>query len=144
LWDPDETAPVIIQILEKGRDVEVSSLADEESGALQDRLLTGLQNLKSEWETRESKLDQARREQQLASRTATLEFLANRAEERLKALVEKQAAPFAIRMAEARVDKTRRELSAFLSAPPISSWGGIEHEEVAVGLLRVEPEGDNA
>jgi superfamily II DNA or RNA helicase len=143
-WDPDETTPVVIQMLESGRDLEVQPLSDDESTALQSRLMFGLQSLKSEWEARESRLDQARREQQLASRRATLEFLANRATDRLNGLVQKGAAPFAVRMAEARVVKTRRELKAFVSAPPFGPWGGIEYEEVAVGLLRVEPEGGNA
>jgi len=145
LWsEPDETTAIMVEMLERGLDLEAEPLSQEESDALRDRLLAGLRQIISDWELRESRLDQARREQHFASRRATLDFLASRAKERLNNLVEKRAAEFAVRMAQARLDKAQRELNAFLSAPPVSTWGGIEHEEVAVGLLRVEKEGADA
>jgi hypothetical protein len=145
LWrDPEDTTPVVIQMLESGRDCESEPLSIEEIDQLRERLLSGLQELLAEWEEREGRLDQARSEQQFASRRATLEFLASRAKDRRDKLIEKQAAGFAIRMAGARFDKAQRELNAFLSSPRGAFWGGIEHEEVAVGLLRVSKEGSNA
>jgi ERCC4-related helicase len=145
VWrDPEDTTAVVIQMLESGRDCELKPFNMDEIDQLRERLLAGLQDLLAEWEEREGRLDQARSEQQFASRRATLEFLASRAKDRRDKLIEKQAAGFAIRMAGARFDKAQRELNAFLSSPRGAFWGGIEHEEVAVGLLRVSKEGSNA
>jgi hypothetical protein len=141
IWrDPEDTTAVIIQMLESGCDCESEPLRIDENDQLRERLLVGLQDLLAEWEEREGRLNQARSEQQFASRRATLEFLASRAKDRRDKLIEKQAAVFAIRMAQARADKAQRELNTFVSSPRI----GIEHEEVAVGFLRVREEVANA
>jgi hypothetical protein len=142
--DPDETIPIIVEMLERGHDHEAPHLGDEEIDRLQDQLMSSLRQLTADWEAREKRLDQARREQQYTPRRATLEFLATRAKERLDGLMSKGAAEFAIRMGRARYEKAQKELNSFLGSPPASVWGGIEYEEIAVGLLRVEKEGANA
>jgi hypothetical protein len=96
-----------------------------------------LQETITEIEHKEGKLDQARRELQLGSRRATLEFLLRRASDRFNTLMESGAAEFAIRMARARLAKASRELDAFRSTPPTPAWAGVEHEEIAVGLMAV-------
>jgi superfamily II DNA or RNA helicase len=142
--DSDETIPIIVEMLERGRDHEAPRLGEEEIDRLQDTLMSSLRQLTADWEARERRLDQARREQQYTSRMATLEFLATRAKERLDGLMSKGAAEFAIRMGLARYEKAQKELTSFLGSPPASVWGGIEYEEIAVGLLRIEKEGAHA
>jgi hypothetical protein len=140
--DPEETTPVLVQMLEHGRDVEIAPPSYEESDRIKEKLLASFEQLRKDWDTREKRLDQARREQQYISRKATLEFLAQKAEDRLTNLLEKQAAEFAIRMARARSEKAQRELNAFLNNPHSSDWGGIEYEEIAVGFLQIEIESE--
>lgn len=138
LWcDYDLVSQIVVALLDKGQDNEPRPLSGEEDESLQAKLLVGLQATIKEIEHREGKLDQARREQQFGTRRATLEFLSRRASERLAGLTDRGAAEFAIRMAQARFAKARRELDAFTSAPPPPAWAGVEHEEIAVGLLTV-------
>ena len=137
--DHELVSRIVVALLDKGGDSDPQILKNEEFETLQDKLLIGLQETIREIEQREGKLDQARREQQFGSRRATLEFLLRRANERLNNLIENSAAQFAIRMAQARVNKAERELVAFASAPPSNPWLGVEHEEIAVGLLTVRP-----
>lgn len=138
VWiDPEETTPILIEMLERGQDVETPPISEEESARLKSRLLSGLEQLKAEWDARERRLDQARREQQYATLRATLEFRINQARERLETLRSSSANEFAIRMAKAHLEKAERERDAFMSTTDATSWGGIEHEELAVGLLYV-------
>ncbi len=135
--DPADTIPVIVEILENGGDCEIEGPGIEEVSTLEARLIDGLERLKSEWEAREQKLEQARREQQIASRRATLEFLLTRAKNRLSGLETSRAADFAVRMARARVGKALRDLDGFRAEPAFALWETLEHEEIAVGLLEV-------
>jgi len=140
VWtDPDEMIPVVVQMLEKGEDVHTETPSDDECELLQERLLQNLERLKAEWNTREQTLDQARREQQSAARRTTLEFLTNRAKERMQTLIFRHSGEFAIRMARARFEKARKELDIHLSAPAAPVWDRIEHEDIAVGVLEVAP-----
>jgi superfamily II DNA or RNA helicase len=137
LWtDSSDTIPVMIEILEDGRDCEAEAPLSSEVGVIEGRLMEGLEQLKAEWEGREQKLDQARREHQIASRRATLEFLVARAKNRLVGL-EARAGDFAVRMARARVAKAQRDLDGLLATQTPTQWEALEHEEIAVGLLEV-------
>ena len=139
----EETIPVIVQILESGQDSEIASPGPQEAASLQQRLYHALDLLEIGWAKQESELDSARRERQTTANRASLDFQLNRAEARLNQLMSSRAADFALRMATARVEKYRRALDAFSRIPPVAPWSGIEHEEIAVGLLQVFKEDSN-
>jgi hypothetical protein len=128
---------ILVAMLDKGQDAEPPVLSDEEKQRFRDGLLTALDQVIFEIENREGKLERARREQQTGSRRATLEFLLQRATERLNKLITNQAAEFAVRMAKARVAKAAGELEAFNQTPVPSSLPALEHEQVAVGILTI-------
>ncbi len=90
-----------------------------------------------EWTTKEEKLNQARAEQQNASRAATYQFKVTTAEHWLKGLRESNAKDVAIRLVEGRLNKARREYESFRKTPVNTVWGGLEHEEIAVGVLTI-------
>ena len=136
-FDPEETTPVVVEMLEHGRDVETPRVSQEESESVKNCLLSAMERLKTEWDARERRLDQARREQQHAARRATLEFRLQRAVERHHTLIKGRSHEFAVKMAQAQVEKAKRERDSLLSTSPATLWGGIEHEELAVGLLFV-------
>jgi superfamily II DNA or RNA helicase len=135
--EPEIINHILVSILDNGKDVDPPSLTGDEKQRLQDGLLTALDQVIFEIENRESKLDRARWEQQVGSRRATLEFLLQRAKDRLNKLIASQAADFAVRMAQARVAKAKRELDAFNLTPAPSSLPSLEHEQIAVGILTV-------
>lgn len=137
-YDPEETTPVVVCLLENAVDAEPPDLLAEQVEPLKVRLLETLQKLVANLDSRERRLDLARREQQAASRRATLQFLLSRAEDRVNTLQAKKAGEFAVRMAQFRLEKAQRELRAFSMSPPPSTWSGIEYDEIAVGLLNVE------
>ncbi len=138
VWsDPDETTPIILELLERGEDVEPPHVDAAMLDRLQDRLVAAVARLTVEWNSREQRLDLARRQQQHATLKATLTLRVQRARERLDALTTRGAGEFSIRMAGARLDKAERELMAVTSAPLSAVWEGIEQEEIAVGLLLV-------
>ncbi|HKO44856.1 MAG TPA: SNF2-related protein [Pyrinomonadaceae bacterium] len=138
VWsDYDLVGQIVVGLLDHGQDHECRKLTAQEFDLLQNTLLEGLHETIGEIERREGKLDLARREQQQGTRRATLEFLLSRATDRVNRLIDSDAAEFAIRMAKARVAKARRELDAFAAVATPTPWLGVEHEEIAVGLLTI-------
>jgi hypothetical protein len=135
--EPEQTVPVLVHMLDYGTDSSPRALGEGEAERLKSGLLGGLDKLKEEWDARERKMDQARREQQYSSRAAIFEFRYSSANNRLQHLKDTKAKEFAVRMAQARVEKARKERESFLGGPTASAWGGIEYEEIAVGLLTV-------
>jgi hypothetical protein len=96
-----------------------------------------LSELKMDWEKRESRLEQARLEQQSVSRMAILDFRVKRILDRLTRLETSRANEFAIRMTRAQLSKAQQEKDLFLTHNKNQTWGAIEHEEIAVGFLEV-------
>jgi len=134
--DPDETTPWLIELLDSGKDTEPPQLNGQVSH-IRERLWQALEEFKGGLETRERKLDQARREQQIASQIATADFRIRRAEETYSGLTHRGARDFAVRMSAFRVEKAKRDKDYLLSSIPTASWQAVEHEEIAVGFLRV-------
>jgi hypothetical protein len=137
LTEPEQTTRLLLEILENGLDTRSQALPDGEFASLKVKLLRGLDELKNELETRERKLDQARREQQRASQVAGFEFRLGRAQERLDRLMQSGAQDFAVRMARFQAAKAQKERDNFIQSKPASAWTGIEPEEIAVGMLHV-------
>jgi len=135
--EPEIVNKVLVSILDNGQDADPPSLTEEEKQGLRNSLLTALDQIIFEIDTRESKLERARQEQQTGTRRATLEFLLHRAKDRFNQLTASQAADFAVRMSRARVAKAVRELDAFNSTPAPSSLPSLEYEQIAVGILTV-------
>lgn len=136
LSNPDESTALLIEMLENGTDLkDVPRL--EKTSEVKDRLVARLNELKRDWEKREAKLEQARLEQQSVSRFAILDFRVKRIGERLSKLQASAANEFAIRMTKAQLAKAEQEKEAFLANSRNQTWGAIEHEEIAVGLLEV-------
>ncbi len=137
IWkEPELTTAVLIEMLEEGQDLR--SLPHF-TGTVQIKhyLVDALNELKAEWESREAKLEQARQEHQSASRLAILDFRLKRVLERWNKLQAGNANEFAIRMTKAQLTKAEQEREAFLEADRAQLWGAIEHEEIAVGFLKV-------
>ena len=138
LWaNPEETTPILIELLEAGLDDAPPGLTDADIDCIKPQLLNGIQNLQQDWETRERRSEQARAEQRQASRAASFEFRIRAAQERLTILQGAGAHDFPIRMAKGQLDKAIRERDAFLAQPVENHWGGAEHEEITVGILTV-------
>lgn len=141
LWvDPEVTTAVLVSMLRSGEDIHINVPPPDQLVKAKERLLSGLQQLLAEWETRENKLDGARQERQRSSQLSVLQFRRKRAEERVHHLRQGSAAEFPIRMAEAKLAIAKREENDFIKSPRRTNWGGVSHREVAVGILSVEPE----
>jgi hypothetical protein len=134
--DPEETTPVVLELLERAEDHQLPAFDLTLLGEAKGRAVTALNALLADWSNREQRLDFVRREQQHTALRTTLEFRLQRANLRLAALGARQAADFALRMAQAQVTKARQQLDA-TSAPASLAWPGLEHEEIAVGTLKV-------
>jgi superfamily II DNA or RNA helicase len=137
LSDQEKTIPVLVDILDKGEDQVPSELSHVETEGIRVRLLGSLEQLLAEWEAKEQKLNQARAEQQYGSRAAIYQFKVTAAEGRLKSLRANNAKEVAIRLAEGRLNKAIRDYESFRRTPVNTVWGGLEHEEIAVGVLTV-------
>jgi superfamily II DNA or RNA helicase len=142
--DPDRTTPVLVAMLREAEGTSGEILSKQECDALETRLQQGLQRLLAEWESREQALDYARQERLSAAQASVLQFRRQRAEERLESLGQANANDFSMRMAQAKLAIAEREEKEFLTRPPIVSWKGIVHHELAVGLLYISPENPNA
>ena len=137
VWsDPEQTNALLIELLERGEDVD--GLPElREVAQVKSRLVSALDEMKRDWEQRESKLEKARMEQQSGSRLAIHEFRLRRLRERLDNLTGARANEFAIRMTKAQLTKAEQERKVFLENTADQAWGVIEHEEIAVGVLEV-------
>lgn len=139
VWlDPEITTPVLLDVLEKGKDVEmrINRFDTEE---LKIRLLSGLDRLKSEWELREKRADEIRALQRQAVNQSTIRLRLNKAAKRLQTLKENSAADFPIRMAQAQLEKAQSELDQLPSLNTRDTHSGISSaSEVAVGFLTIK------
>jgi hypothetical protein len=124
-------------LLERGENVEITDLDARTIEAVRNRLLNALSQLVNDWSAREQRVDKARRELQRAAQLNALELRVQTEQERLNALENRQISGFPIRMAEARLEKARRELAELSKAAQVEWWGGVEQEEIAVGILQV-------
>ncbi len=137
VWtEPDEATALLIEMLENATDLRnPPQLIGVQR--TKNRLVNAINELKRDWEKRESKLEVARLEQQSVSRLAILDFRVKRIQERVKKLEASGANEFAIRMARAQLTKAEQERDSSLAAQRNQTWGAIEHEEIAVGFLEV-------
>lgn len=134
--EPDVATALLIEMLENATDLRnPPQLLGIQR--IKDRLVNAINELKRDWEKRESKLELARLEQQSVSRLAILDFRVKRIQERLKKLEASGANEFAIRMARAQLTKAEQERDSSLAGRRNQTWGAIEHEEIAVGFLEV-------
>jgi hypothetical protein len=140
VWsNPEQTNALLIEVLECGQDVE--SIPElREVAQVKSRLVSALDEMKRDWERRESKLEQARLEQQSGSRLAIHDFRIRRLRDRLNNLTGAGANEFAIRMTNAQLTKAEQERQVFIDSRANQAWGVIEHEEIAVGVLEVSGE----
>jgi superfamily II DNA or RNA helicase len=138
IWkEPEETTAIVLDILHRGEDIRASELDRESIDPLKQRLLDGLKVITNDWNSREQRLDAARRQLQAAAVLAGLELRVRRSKEALESLRSQRATDFAIRMAEAKLDKALLQRETVTTAPQNPTWGGIEQEEIAVGLVQV-------
>jgi superfamily II DNA or RNA helicase len=137
VWaEPDEATALLIEMLDNGTDLkDLPNLKD--IGKVKDRLVSALNELKRNWEKREAKLEQARLEQRSVSRLAILDFRVKRIRDRVARLEGSSANEFAVRMTKAQLSKAEQEKELFLATSENQTWGAIEHEEIAVGILEV-------
>jgi superfamily II DNA or RNA helicase len=140
LVDPSATTQLLLDILDHGCDVAPPQLGQEQFDALQSRLEGAIESVKRDVDAHERKLDLARRLQQQTSQRVAIEFRVRQAREKLANLEAKGARDFAVRMARHQLNKVVREQETFEKQELPTTWGGVEHEEIAVGLLVVEEE----
>jgi superfamily II DNA or RNA helicase len=140
VWiDPEETTPVVLQMLERGQDIEIKGIAQIQVDKVKERLLAGLNAVKAEWNQREQRLDQVRREQRQAILQGAIQLKLERAKQRLRALQERNAAEFPMRMAQAQLEKAEQELAKAIEPDGAETEAGIGPvAEVAVGFLKIE------
>lgn len=137
VWaDPEEATILLIEMLEKGQDL-VNPPQIDNTDQIKAKLVTSLNQLKRDWEKREAKLEQARLEQQSASRFAIIDFRIKRVRDRLAKLQASRADERVVRMISSQLAKAEQEKQSFLAASQDQTWGAIEHEEIAVGILEV-------
>lgn len=137
VWDdPQEATNLLIEMLEHGQDL-INPPQLEDTGSIKTKLVDALSQLKRDWERREAKLEQARLEQQSASRLAIIDFRIKRIRDRLGKLQASRADERVIRMTNSQLTKAEQEKQSFLAASQNQSWGVIEHEEIGVGVLEV-------
>lgn len=135
--DPEQTTPVVLELLQHATDCDPPPLFDEEIENAKVRIVTAIGDLLAEWSNREQRLDHGRREQQLSALRTTFEFRLRRTRERLQTLQQRQSPDFAVRMAQAQFDKAQQQFDALAKESPAVAWRGIEQEEIAVGILCV-------
>lgn len=135
--DQEKTTPAILELLQEGEDVAASRLTSMQVSRLKLQLTGGLNVVTKEWNVREEQLDVVRRQLRSAAVLGALDLKVKRAQEGLATLRSQEASPFAIRMAEAKLEKATRESDGAKSVQPKSSWGGLETEEIALGILSV-------
>ena len=139
VWsDPDSATKVVLEVLDRGQDTEIREITKEAVEEVRKRLLNALSQLIADWGAREQRIDKARRELQRAAQLNALELRVQTEQERLRTLQDRDIRGFPIRMAEARLEKARRELAELARVADSDSWGGVEQEEIAVGILQVE------
>jgi hypothetical protein len=137
IWNGAErSTALLIEMLEKGQDIKMLPEL-RNTGRIKDVLVEALNRLKAEWENREAKLEQARQEQQSASRLAIHDFRVKRVLDRLAKLEASNADNFANKMTKFQLSKAEQERANFLAANSGETWGAIEYEEIAVGFLKV-------
>ena len=100
--------------------------------------------MKSDWEQRQQKLEQAREEQQSAARLSILEFRIKRLSDKLDKLLSGEAADFALRMTRAQLSKAEQDRDNLLRSASRDERQLIEHEEIAVGFLEVQEATDGS
>jgi superfamily II DNA or RNA helicase len=139
IWnDPDDTTPVILQMLESGQDVEIGSITQDQVSKVKQRLLAGLDAVKAEWSQREQRLDKVRAEQQRAILQGAVQLKLERAKQRLHTLLERNAMEFPIRMAQAQLEKAEQEFAKTTNLNRNGITSGIGAViELAVGFLKV-------
>ena len=135
--DPERTTPAILELMQLGEDVAAPQLNSAQVSKLKACLTDGLNALTKEWNIREEQLDAVRRQMRAAAVLGALDLKVKRAQEGLSTLQSQEASPFAIRMAVAKLEKAIGERDGARSAAPKSSWGGLETEEIALGILSV-------
>lgn len=142
IWkDPEETTPIVLNMLQDGRDVEMNGITQGQVENIKARLLAGLNDVKAEWNQREQRLDQVRREQRKAILQGAGQLKLERAKQRLLTLQERGAVEFPIRMAQAQMEKAEREVLKTSEAELASTEAGVGSIlEVAVGFLKVGEE----
>lgn len=139
---PETGIQILLEALETGANAPPPGGADGETlRAARERLQQRIEALIAEWEARERRRDAVRRELQATALHATAELRVSRAEARLRTLQTRGAAAFAQRMAEKRLEKAQREALEAAARPEEPRRPRAEREDVAVGILRVGPEG---
>ena len=128
----------MLELLDRGQDIEIREITKEAVEEVRKRLLNALSQLIADWGAREQRVDKARRELQRAAQLNALELRVQTEQERLRTLQDRDIRGFPIRMAEARLEKARRELAELARVADSDPWGGVEQEEIAVGILQVE------
>src|SRR5204862_1229888 len=75
VWsDPDSVTKVVLEILECGQDIEVKGISKESIERARNRLLNALGQLIADWDTREQRVDKARRELRRAAQLNALDL----------------------------------------------------------------------
>lgn len=138
VWDdPQEATNLLIEMLERGQDL-INPPQLGSTAQIKSTLVDALNRLKRDWEKREAKLEAARLEQQSTARLAIIDFRIRRFRDRLDKLRASHADQRVVRMVSSQLAEAEQEKQLLLADGQNQTWGAIEHEEIAVGILEVQ------
>lgn len=134
----DDGEELLVRLLERSEALDPTpDLRDEELKTARESLRKAFRLIRRGRESREKDLETARALRRRQSLDATLSSRVAREERRLAGLQERGAAPFAIQMAGARLQKAVRYREQVLSRPELSKFV-VEDEEIVAGVLAIE------
>lgn len=138
VWaDPDETARVTLELLEKATDAAPPAITDVQLGVVRPRLESETDRLVADLSTRETRIDRVRVEQRMAALRTIADLKVERARAQVESLQRKGAKPFPVRMAEKKLEKLMAEQKGLTEQSPELAPVHVEQEAIAVGVLVV-------
>lgn len=141
LLDDEKAEDILLSLMQHARSLDPNpNLPPELTEQLAMDLQSFLSSRRSRTAAAELRLNEIQKERLRATLTVALDHRVNEAEKRLSNFEAKQAAPFAVRMAKARLDQARRERETRLNEIGHVSAPKLETELVAAGVLLIDPE----
>lgn len=140
VWsDPDVTAKVTLELLEKSTDNALPTFDEEHLIAVRPKIELAMNEVVAALSAVETRDDRVRIEQRLAALRTIADLRVERARAQLESL-RARASAFPIRMATAKLEKLEAEHKGLKQQEPLPPVVHVEQEEIAVGVLVVGPE----
>ena len=136
---------LLFSMLDRSSSLDPAPLLDPPLvSQMSQRLRDHLSSRRSTVVSTERELNSVRTNRLKATLTVALDHRISEAERRLGSLQDKRAAPFAINMAQAKLDRANREKSSRLDDLEDSAIPDVETEMIAAGVLRIVASNDTS